>query len=95
MTAHKMNKGKTDATDSRLEQRFNQVPFRLLMGEGAMDANYSMPLETNCTFDGLERLTTLGYQVNWLWYDLLALVLFSLVFLVIAYVVLALVKKEK
>ena len=71
------------------------MPFRLLTGEGALDANCSMPVETNCTFDGLQRLITLGYQVNWLWYDLLALVVFSLVFLTIAYVVLALVKKEK
>ena len=65
------------------------------MGEVGMGGNSSAPLLTNCTFDGLQRLTTLGYQVDWLWYDLLALVIFSLIFLTIAYVVLALVKKEK
>ena len=60
------------------------------MGEVTLGGNNS-----NCTFDGLQRLTTLGYQVDWLWYDLLALVVFTLIFLTIAYVVLALVKKEK
>lgn len=65
------------------------------MGEVALGGNNSIPIVTNCTFDGLQRLTTLGYQVDWLWYDLLALVVFSLIFLTIAYVVLALVKKEK
>jgi hypothetical protein len=62
----------------------------------ALGVNGSAPIVTNnCTFDGLQRLTTLGYQVDWLWYDLLALVILSLVFLTIAYVVLALIKKEK
>ena len=66
------------------------------MGEViTMGGNGSAPIVTNCTFDGLQRLTTLGYQVDWLWYDFLALVILSLVFLTIAYVVLALVKKEK
>ena len=69
--------------------------FRFVMGEVGMGGNSSAPLLTNCTFDGLQRLTILGYQVDWLWYDLLALVIFSLIVLTIAYVVLALVKKEK
>jgi len=32
---------------------------------------------TNCTFDGLDQLTQLGYEVDWLWYDIIALPLFS------------------
>lgn len=51
--------------------------------------------DANCTFDGLLRLGELGYEVGWLWYDILALVLFSLLFLTIAYIILLLIKKEK
>lgn len=49
----------------------------------------------NCTFDGLDRLSRVGYEVGWLWYDVLALVLYSTLFLTIAYMVLLLIKKEK
>ena len=48
-----------------------------------------------CTFDGLEQLSQLGYQVDWLWYDQLALVLFSVFFLFIAYIILRSIKKDK
>ena len=55
----------------------------------------SLSMSQNCTFDGLARLSQLGYEVGWLWYDILALVLYSILFLVIAYIVLLLIKKEK
>jgi len=35
-----------------------------------------MTSATNCTSDGLDRLTQPGYEVNWLWYDTIALPLF-------------------
>lgn len=40
-----------------------------------------------CTFDGLERLAELGYEVGWLWYDVLALVLYTLVFLTATFII--------
>ena len=49
----------------------------------------------NCTVDGLEQLRVLGYEPGWLWYDVLALILFTIIFLFIAYLVLRLIKKEK
>ena len=55
----------------------------------------STGIATNCTFDGLDRLTQLGYEVGWLWYDIIALALFSILFLTIAYLALLLIKKEK
>ena len=54
-----------------------------------------MTSATNCTFDGLDRLSQLGYEVDWLWYDVIALVLYSTLFLTIAYLALLLIKKEK
>ena len=53
----------------------------------------STGIATNCTFDGLDRLTQLGYEVGWLWYDIIALALFSTLFLTIAYLALLLIKK--
>ena len=56
----------------------------------------STVMATNsCTFDGLDRLSQLGYEVGWLWYDVIALVLYSMLFLTIAYLALLLIKKEK
>ena len=49
----------------------------------------------NCTFDGITRLGQLGYRVDWLWYDITALILFILIFLAVAYLVLFFIKKEK
>ena len=45
-------------------------------------------------FDGLDQLTHLGYEVGWLWYDILALALFSTLFLIIAHLALLLIKKK-
>jgi ATP-binding cassette subfamily G (WHITE) protein 2 len=52
---------------------------------------------TDCAFDGLAQLGQLGYgnTVSVLWWDVFALVLYSSIFLVLAYVVLRLIKKEK
>jgi len=44
-----------------------------------------MTSATNCTFDELDQLAQLGYEVDWLWYDIIALALFSTLFLTIAY----------
>jgi hypothetical protein len=54
-------------------------------------------LRTDCAFDGLAQLGQLGYgnTVSVLWWDVFALVLYSSIFLVLAYVVLRLIKKEK
>ena len=49
-----------------------------------------MTSATNCTFDVLTRL---GYEVDWLWYDIIALALFSMLFLTVAYSALLLIKK--
>ena len=51
--------------------------------------------DENCTFDGLLRLDELGFKPDWLWYDVLALIIFSLLFLTAAYIILLLIKKEK
>lgn len=52
-------------------------------------------MNETCTFDGLERLGQLGFEVGWLWYDVLALSLFTALFLTAAYIILLLIKKEK
>lgn len=49
----------------------------------------------NCTFGGLERLRELGFETDWLWYDVIALALYSIIVLTIAYIILSLIKKEK
>jgi len=49
-----------------------------------------MTSATNCTFDGLSWL---GYEVDWLWYDIIALALFSMLFLTVANSALLLIKK--
>lgn len=49
----------------------------------------------NCVFDGLAQLGQLGYETDQLWWDVFALIVFSSVFLALAYIVLLLVKKEK
>ncbi len=49
----------------------------------------------DATCDGLDELDFLGYETGWLWYDILALILFAVVFLNLAYVILRLIKKEK
>ncbi len=51
--------------------------------------------ENNTKCDGLELLEFLGYETGWLWYDVLALILFTIVFLILAYTILRLIKKEK
>ena len=33
----------------------------------------TMTSATNWTFDGLDQLTQLGYEVDWLWYNTIAL----------------------
>lgn len=48
---------------------------------------------THC--DGLDQLEFVGYETDWLWYDVLALILISALFLVLAYTILRLIKKEK
>jgi len=55
----------------------------------------STGMANNCTFDGLDRLSLVGYEVGWLWYDVIALILYSMPFLTIAYLVLLFIKKEK
>ena len=55
----------------------------------------STGMANNCTFDGLNRLSRVGYEVGWLWYDVIALILYSMLFLTIAYLVLLCIKKEK
>jgi len=56
----------------------------------------STGIATNCNFDGLDGLTQLGYEVGWLWYNIIALALFSTSFLITAYFYLALLLiKEK
>ena len=50
---------------------------------------------TDCPLDGLVGLSRLGYETTWLPWDILALILFSLLFLTIAYIILVLIKKEK
>jgi len=52
-------------------------------------------MANNCTFNGLDRLSRVGYEVGWLWYDVIALILYSMLFLTIAYLVLLFIKKEK
>lgn len=54
-----------------------------------------MGASENCTFQGLERLEELGFETDWLWYDALALVIYSTILLIIAYAILSLIKKEK
>ena len=56
---------------------------------------FDVDMGGNCTFGGLERLGELGFYVDWLWYDIIALTIFSVVFLIIAYIILSLIKKEK
>ena len=58
------------------------------------------PLDNNtcpniCSFDGLDRLHELGYETDWLWYDVLALVVMILFFQTMAYIALRVVKKKK
>lgn len=48
-----------------------------------------------CVINGTEQIMNLGWQVGWLWYDVLALVIFSILFLSLAYVILRCIKKEK
>ena len=48
-----------------------------------------------CTTDGLDRFRELGYETDWLWYDVLALVIMILFFQTMAYIVLRVVKKKK
>ena len=55
----------------------------------------STGMANNCTFDGLDRLSQMGYEVGWLWYDVIALILYSVLFLIVAYLVLLFIKKEK
>ena len=47
-----------------------------------------------CSFDGLDQLGVLGYETDWLWYDVLALCALILIFQTLAYVFLRLVKKQ-
>jgi hypothetical protein len=54
-----------------------------------------MGMDENCTFGGLERLGELGFEVDWLWYDVMALASYSIIFLTLAYIVLLLIKKNK
>ena len=51
-------------------------------------------MANNCTLNGFDRLSQVGYEVGWLWYDVIALVLYALLFLTIAYLALLFIKKE-
>ena len=46
------------------------------------------------TFDGLDELERLGYETDWLRYDVAALIAISLVYLIFAYVILRCIKKK-
>ena len=56
-----------------------------------------VPLRSDCVFDGLAQLGQLGYGDSTadLWWDIFALVIYSIIFLSLAYIVLRLIKKEK
>ena len=63
-------------------------------------ASELFPLSNNtcpniCSFDGLDRLRELGFETDWLWYDVLALVIMILFFQTMAYIALRVVKKKK
>ena len=56
----------------------------------------STGMANNCTyFDRLNHVSLVGYEVGWIWYDVIALVLYAMLFLTIAYLVLLFIKKEK
>lgn len=48
-----------------------------------------------CIINGTEQIMNLGWQVGWLWYDVLALIIFAILFLTLAYIILLCIKKEK
>ena len=48
-----------------------------------------------CSFDGLSQLGALGYETDFLWYDVVALSIMTVVFLSLAYIILRLVIKQK
>jgi len=56
-------------------------------------AMISTGMANNCTLNGFDRLSLVGYEVGWLWYDVIALVLYAMLFLTITYLVLFFIKK--
>jgi len=63
---------------------------------GATMISTGMANNNNCTyFDRLNHVSLVGYEVGWLWYDVIALILYAMLFLTIAYLVLLFIKKEK
>jgi len=47
-------------------------------------AMISTGMANNCTLNGFDRLSRVGYEVGWLWYDVIDLVLYAMLFYTIA-----------